>query len=588
MAVLLLVASAGKGAEPALEYEPAIEGVGGLLASRLREVSTLFEKQSDPPATIQGLRRRAQADRDLFYRVLRARGFYEGKVVWSIDSAAEPVRVVLRVQRGPRYKLVRFDIAGLPDAARDLAEPAGLQTVGVVLGNPAVAQTVLDAETRLLEALATRSFPFAEAVSRDVVIDRGAKTMEVQLAVDAGPFVRFGELRIEGAARTDEQFVLRRLTFSRGQAYDPAAVEASRKALFDSGVFSAVNISVGTRADVSADGEAPVRVLIAEAKRRTVGAGVKYSSADGVGGRAFWEHRNLFGGAERLRTEIEATQLQSTGGVTYSEPDWLRRDQVLLLAAGVDADDTVAYERYALQISAGVERPLAGVKGLVGTAGISFEESVVDGKADPGDDTFTLFGLPLGLRYDASDDVLDPSRGFRSYLSFTPYVSAAGTSVEMFVLRGTQSVYVPLLRDRRLVWASRLSLGSILGPERGKIPADKRFYAGGGDSVRGYEYQKVGPLDADNDPFGGRSLVQGGSELRWKVTDTFGLVPFVEGANVYGPAYPDFEDGLQWGAGLGFRYFTVAGPIRLDVAFPLNPRSSDDVFEIYISLGQAF
>jgi translocation and assembly module TamA len=203
-------------------------------------------------------------------------------------------------------------------------------------------------------------------------------------------------------------------------------------------------------------------------------------------------------------------------------------------------------------------------------------------------------------------------------MSATPFVSVLGTSVEMLAMRATESFYVPLTATHREIWATRMSLGSIVGPSRSAIPADKRFYAGGGDSVRGYKYQFVGDLvnvqqpvciptptatcDADTTcdpskencevphwkPKGGRSLLQVGTELRWKITDHFGLVPFVEGAGVYQANFPDFSQDFEWAAGLGMRYFTVAGPIRLDLGFPLNPRQADSVFEIYISLGQAF
>ena len=182
----------------------------------------------------------------------------------------------------------------------------------------------------------------------------------------------------------------------------------------------------------------------------------------------------------------------------------------------------------------------------------------------------------------------------------TPYFSLLGDHVQMLSLKGTESFYLPLDERRRAVWATRVTVGSVIGAERNDIPADKRLYAGGGDSVRGYEFQYVGPLrdmdptkptptgKPDWKPEGGRSLLQVGTELRWRVTENFGLVPFVEGAGVYESSYPDFDENFQWAGGLGLRYFTVAGPIRFDVGFPLNPRPSDSVFEVYISLGQAF
>ena len=151
------------------------------------------------------------------------------------------------------------------------------------------------------------------------------------------------------------------------------------------------------------------------------------------------------------------------------------------------------------------------------------------------------------------------------------------------------SAYYAIDSEARFILAGRGRVGSIVGESTEDVPANKRFYAGGGGSVRGYEFQSVGPLDNDDDPLGGRSLIAVGAELRTRITDSIGLVPFVDGGTVYDSSYPDFDETFRWAAGLGLRYFTGFGPIRLDVAVPLNKRDDiDDDFEIYISFGQAF
>lgn len=580
-------------------YDVRIVGVGGQLADRLEEVSVLFLKRGQPPATLQGLRRRTQSDRDLYLRVLRSRGFYDGTVTWEIDATKRPAVVSMNVTRGVRYKFSRFDIQGLPPEAASLATAGGLASLGIAAGEAALAETVLAVEARIVTTLASRGYPYAELPTRVARIDRLARTMEVVVQVDAGPHARFGPVTVDGLARVKESLVLRRLKFERGEAFSPEKVETTRKALFATGVFSSVGLTWGKRSDVAPNGEAPVRIVVTEGKMHTVGAGVKYSSADGPGGRAFWEHRNLFGRAERLRGEIDYSERVTTGGVSFRKPDLFRVDQSLLLDATLHADDPPAYDREAASLSGGLERRFSSR--LVATGGLAVEQSDVNSAADAdGTKRYTLIGVPLGVRYDASDNLLDPARGHRTMLSVNPWFSVLGDNVEMLALRATESFYIPIDDKRRRIWATRISIGSIIGPQRKDIPADKRLYAGGGDSVRGYEFQKVGPLrdiDPLSDdptgkprykPLGGRSLLQLGTELRWKVSKNIGVVPFVEGAGIYRPGYPDFSGDMQWAAGLGLRYFTVAGPIRVDVGFPLNPRQSDDIFQIYISLGQAF
>jgi len=600
----------GLGAPEGYAYDVEIVGVGGKLEDRLEEASLLFEQQGKPPANLQGLRRRVQSDRDLFLRVLRSRAWYDGAVTWDIDTAKKPALVTMNVVRGVRTMLTRVQVEGLPPEADSLATADGLAALGLVEGAPALAESVILAENGILATLAARGYPFAVLTSREARLDRRAHTLAVTLRVDAGPATRFGEVRFEGLDKVDERFARNRVGFERGEVYSPAKVDETRKALFAGGVFSGVSISPGKREDVAADGEAPIHVLVSEGKFHSVGVGLKYASADGPGGRVFWENRNLFGAAERFRFDVEVAENIATGGVSYRKPDWYSVGQSLLLDVKAQSDKPPAYDRYAIGGSAGVERPFT--KHLVGTAGLALEQSYVNSAADRGgNERFTLVGIPVGLRYDGSDNLLDPSRGHRTLVGITPYFSVVGGSVQMAVLHGTESFYLPLDDRRRKVWATRLSLGSVVGPERGEIPADKRLYAGGGDSVRGYEYQFVGPIRNTNAPNpdrgcessppndnsvckpdfrpeGGRSLLQVGTELRWKVSDNFGLVPFVEGAGVYESSYPDFREDFLWSAGLGLRYFTIAGPIRFDVGFPLNPRQADDIFQVYISLGQAF
>ncbi len=584
-------------------YDVEIVGVGGRLADRLEEASTLFGKRHEPPVNLQGLKRRAEEDRSTFLRVLRSRGWYDGAVRWDVDIDKDPPLVSMHVTRGRRYMLTRFDIGGLPAEAASLGTTEGLGELGILVGAPAVAETILAAETGLLTRLSGLGYPYAHLAPREALIDRDAHTIEVLEQLDAGPRARFGDVTVAGLSEVDEQYVRNRITFEKGEPFSPAKVEESRKALYASGVFSGVSITWGKREDVGPDGLAPMRVEVAEGDMHTVGAGVKYSSADGAGGRAFWEHRNLTGRADRFRAEVDISQLQSEGGVSYRRPDWLLRGQNLLLDARLDADKPPAYDRYAASVSAGVEHPFT--PRLVGTGGLQVEQSDVNSSADTdGTKRFTLVGVPLGLRYDGSNNLLDPTRGHRTLLSLTPWVSVLGDSVEMLVTRLTESFYVPLSSDDQYIWATRVTVGSVVGPARIDIPADKRMYAGGGDSVRGYQYQMAGPIadvpcppDSGNNcdpakphfrPLGGRSLLQAGTELRWKVSENFGLVPFVEGAGVYSSSYPDFGDEFLVGAGLGLRYFTVAGPIRFDIAFPVTPRQSDGIFEIYLSLGQAF
>lgn len=247
---------------------------------------------------------------------------------------------------------------------------------------------------------------------------------------------------------------------------------------------------------------------------------------------------------------------------------------------------TDAYDERGIAAEIGQERPLAGK--WRGTFALAPEYKRIKDQA--GTRRTTLLGLPLGVVRDSSDNPLDPTEGTRLSGTIAPYTGYVGSGRETSFLRliAAGSIYQALDERRDFVAAGRLRLGTVVGETTTSLPADKRFYAGGGGSVRGYAFQELGPLDTDGDPLGGRSLVEVGAELRVRVSDDIGVVPFIEGGNVYDDAIPQLGRDLRWAAGLGVRYFTAIGPIRADIALPLNRRSTDDAYQFYISLGQAF
>jgi translocation and assembly module TamA len=204
------------------------------------------------------------------------------------------------------------------------------------------------------------------------------------------------------------------------------------------------------------------------------------------------------------------------------------------------------------------------------------------------EDEFSLISLPGRFTWDTSDDLLDPTRGGRLNLRLAPFFDTFKGSLGFVKGYGSYSRYLKISKKPFLVLAGRAALGSIWGEERDSIPADERWYAGGGGSVRGFAYQFAGPL-FDGDPIGGRSLLELSFELRAKVTKKIGIVTFIDGGSAFKAEFPDFKEDLRWGGGVGVRYYTPIGPVRLDVAVPLNPREDiDDPFQIYISIGQAF
>jgi translocation and assembly module TamA len=572
-------------------YEVTLTGVeDGSLRDLLQGTATLFRLNEEPPPSPVGLRRRADADRERIQTALRSVGYYDGKVEIEVDTSVEPAKVNVAVTTGPAYTFNRITVAGAGGVALQGA-PITAADLGIQVGETALAAKVVDAENRAINRLSERGFAFAHIAERKAVVDHETRTMDVTYIIDPGPLTRYGDVRVQGLDDVTEQLVRNRIPWKPGEEYHPKDIEDARLAISNLGTFSSVR--VGLDREPGPDGVTPVTVTVAERPRRVIGAGFSYSTEDGLATNAYWQHRNLFGGAEQLRLsailgrigENDPKDIEARLNANFRKPDFLTLNQSLILDAALIRERPDAYDRDAVVLSALLERKLSDA--LTVSGGVSLEQSSVTDNLEGTTDS-TLFGVPLHVVYDGSNDLLNPTRGFRSDLLVTPYKQIGGQGSIFTIARLTNSAYYDFAGDGRFVAAGRFSLGTVFGSSTADIPADKRFYAGGGGSIRGYGYQDVGPRNAAGEPTGGRSLIEVGAEMRVKVTDTIGIVPFIDGGNVYDAPTLDFSEQLRWGAGIGVRYYTGFGPLRVDVAVPLNKRPEDASWQLYISIGQAF
>jgi translocation and assembly module TamA len=536
------------------------------------------------------------------WTVLKSHGFYAGdvritvggypvdseKLAGRIEAMAgdAPVTVTIVVVQGPQFTVGRFEIQDAETGQAELGVEIDRTSLGIDLGDPARAASVIRAENTLIEQMRRQGHLFAAVPDRLVIVDHATRKMEVTLLADPGPYAVFGELAIEGLERMDGGFVRKRSDIRPGAPYSPEAVRSARDNLDDLGVFSRVRVE--TADELGADGRLPVTLTVTERPRRVIGVGADYSSSEGFGGRVRWGHRNLFGRAESVhlqgevgrigRNDVEDTDYDVN--LRYEAPDFLSRNQTLRAELSAGRENPDAYRRNAAEAYLGIDRTLTDT--LRVSAGIKAERSKVDDfeMSEP----LFFASLPASLRFDATDDLLNPTRGYRVDFQLMPYLG------DRAFLRTAlaASTFYDLRDDGELVLAARARVGSIFGEELLNLPNDKRFFAGGGGSVRGYAFQAIGPRTFAGTPVGGRSLFELGLETRTRVTDTIGIVPFVEGGQVFAEEFPSFKETLQFGAGLGLRYFTPIGPVRFDAAFPLDKREGDDDYQFYVSIGQAF
>lgn len=568
-------------------YEPAIQGVEGGLEDLLEQASELFRLRDQPPDTELALRRRAENDVERLTEALRSEGYYAGSVKSAFEEAEGKRTVTLVVDRGPPYLLSKFDVllpAEAPESAEAIAAALTPKTLDLELGERAEAADVVRATNAAVARFGEAGHPFSELVRRRAVVDHEARTLAVELSVAPGPLARFGETRVEGLETVDPKAVRRELTWRPGEVFDTRKATAARQALSSTRLYSSVTLDWPDAPGL--DGALPIRVRLEEADHRAIGAGLSYSTSEGAGSKAYWSHDNIFGEGERLRLEGVLAEQRQGATATLRLPWFLeRRDQALELAAEIEHENVEAYTADSARISAIVDRKLTDR--LTVSGGLAYEHSVIEEEGGAQEEeVFDLVDLPLALAYDGADDLLNPARGWRAGLTVTPTAGVFDTDSQFVTIRPSASYYLPIDDEARHVLAVRGQAGFIAGESRSGIPASRRLYAGGGDTVRGYGFQLVGPLDANDDPLGGNSLIAGSIELRSRIYGDFGGVAFVDAGNVYEDVSPDFD--VRVGAGVGLRYYTPVGPVRLDVAVPLDKRSVDDSFQIYVSFGQAF
>jgi translocation and assembly module TamA len=600
-------------------YLVTLEGLDGIAASGLRErfdaVSSL-RQDVGKPANVAQIERRAREDADLLRDLLRAYGYYDAEVDTRIGGQTGPatgmakLQVTLVATPGPVYS---FATVALPGLAATGADGAALtRAFGVKDGDPVDADKVNAGIAALKAALGAKGYAFATVAVPDIEIDHAGHSATLSLAVDAGRQMRFGTFHLVGTKHVfgpkHIQLIAR---IHPGDRYNTALIEDLRRALIQTGLVSVAQVTPIRTADPNVFDldihlePSPQRTVSASlgyvtGPRTTAGelgylttatAGtLGYGSGQGITAEADWTHRNLFPpeGSLTLRGVL-GTQEQLASAV-FRRNDFRVRDQALVTQFTVDHLNVPAFEAKTVDLAADIERQtnIIWQKAWVYSYGVelaaSDERDEIQSTGQSRRRTYYVAAIPLSLSYDGSDDLLNPTRGFRLSAHVSPEISFRGKPFEYVRIQLDGSAYQPL--GDHLVFAERIRLGSIQGANSDNIAPSRRFYSGGGGSVRGFGYQDIGPRDVNNEPVGGSSLAEFGLEARIRFGN-IGVVPFLDGGNLYSQSLPKFT-GLRYGTGLGFRYYTSFGPVRVDVGTPINRQPGDSRVAVYVSLGQAF
>ncbi|NAZ37350.1 BamA/TamA family outer membrane protein [Rubellimicrobium sp. CFH 75288] len=574
-------------------------GTSGAVERALRAASLTLAAADDPEAVPQDIVAAARADYRRLLTALYAQGHYGGTISITLDGreadAIQPLeapavlsRVILAVDPGPLFTFGRTSIGPL---APDTDLPTGFAP-----GEPALSGLVRDAATEAVEGWRAQGHARAAVADQEIVAIHPQTRLDAAVTIAPGARLAFGPVAVSGAARVREERIRAIAGVPTGQVFDPLDLERAAARLRRTGAFDAVALVEVPEAE-SPPGSVPIRIQVTESLPRRFGFGAEISSERGLSANAFWLHRNLLGGAERLRVEgqvanIEGETLGLAGGgidyalgVSLARPATFGPDTDLTFATRLSREDEEAFLLDQFTFDVGITRYATDDLTLTAAVGVlAARERTAARTRD-----YTLLTLPLGAVWDRRDDPRDARAGTFLDARATPFVTVAGAGSDGARLYADARAYRAL--GERVTVAGRAQLGSLLGSRPEDAPADFKFFSGGGGTVRGQPFRSLGVervVDGTSVVTGGASLAGLQLEARVDVTERIGAVAFAD-AGLVAPGALPWEDG-EWhaGVGLGGRYDTFVGPIRVDLA---TPATGDDAFgrlQLYIGIGQAF
>jgi translocation and assembly module TamA len=569
--------------------------------------SSLIADEDKPASGAAGLLAKARGDYRRILGALYADGRYGGTISIKVDgreaadippdaTLSNPASVTIAVDPGPQFLFATARVKNMaPPPVDPKDEVDRPEEQGFAPGDVARSTAIVRAERLAVDAWREQGHPKAKIVSRDVLADHDNSRVDATIEVDPDRRAAFGPITVTGTERMDPEFVAFITGLQPGVEYDPDEIERAKKRLSRLEVFRSARVEEAEA--ITSNGLLPITVAVQEQKLRRFGLGGSYSTLDGAGFEAFWLHRNLFGRAERLRFDA---RISGIGDQSYDPQDYSYLLGVSFTKPGVYTPDTDfissligerkvldAYTQTSLTADAGFTHTFSDE--LTGKITASVSKSRFDDDFF-GERDFLTAGLVGTLTYDSRDSKVDPSRGhFLEGLISPFYEFEYGNFATKFTAEGR--TYYSLDADNKYILAGRLKLGSIVGAEVAELPPDQLFFAGGGGSIRGYAYRNVGvnvSRDGEDYVIGGRSLIESSVEARIRMTETIGVVGFVDAGYVGEESFPDFAESLRVGVGAGLRYNTGLGPIRLDFAVPLDPTDDDPDFAFYVGIGQAF
>lgn len=589
-----------------------VEGGEADLKTLLSQSSNLVAEANRGAADAYSLLARVRADREQLIAALYTEARYGARIDIRVDGipfeeanaerlatdgqnsdapqsakAAPPVvPIVVSVDPGPVFQFGHVTIDQTHATQNDL--PYAPETYKLVRGNPARSDIIVTAIDKLVEDWRRSGYPFAQVADKAISADHSRREVDVAITIEPGAPAVYGWINVVGARNLDSRTIADQSAIRAGRQFNPADLNNSRERLRKLESIESVRIIEGK--DVDANGGIPITLEVSERKPRYIGGTASVSTLDGAEVSAYWGHRNLLGEGETLRVDGSVSRLgaeafenlEFDASAVFEKPGIYDIDTKLFSEFRLSRDNPEPYDAFSARLKTGVSHKFNPA--TTASLAIEVEQSRIEDAFGTRD--HTLISTPADIDYDGRNSRLDPTSGIHLVGRLNPVADVAGG--DAFLAANIEIAgYRAIDADGRLTLAGRFGIGSIAGASLADVPASYRYFAGGSGSVRGYEYRSLGPI-VDGELAGGLSFVSASAELRWRVSQQFGVVPFIDVANVSTSTEPQFSEATYVGAGLGLRYYTALGPLRFDFAVPLTERDDRSDFAFYVGLGQAF
>lgn len=521
-----------------------------------------------------------------FLSLLASEGYYSAAIDIELSKNTEN-KLIFYIVPWERYKLNKIIVkhADKSNLAVKLPENSQLK---LEKGQYVVASEVIDAQEKILKILEKENCLLSLSASHMATINHFDDTIDITYIIEAGPFATIERIDYKGLQEVEAEYVDKLIGLENGQCFKQTYINEARGDLQKSGLFAFTNPDIPK--EVNENGSVPIVFNLKERKFRSIKAGVSYGTDLGIGLNFGWEHRNFFGHGENVNIDSFLNMSEQMVDMNYVKPFFNDKNQKLILNSKFENQKTRAFIGQEGSVSALIEKDFyqnwsSGFGGKISQSRIK-SKSKEGGKIQ----LYSFLSAPLFLKYDTRSNILNPKDGHDLSMYAEPFFSVRSKEMKPFLkAQVSLSKYFAFKTKFKPVLAVRASYGTTLGTKAVRIPPNERFYVGGGQSLRGYEYQLAGDLENGKVPIGGRSFVETSVELRLNVTKEIGLVGFLDSGRSYRSLTPKLSSELFHGVGFGVRYMTDFGPIRADIGFPLKKRRGvDNNFQLYFGIGQSF